>query len=329
MKLKKKGIAILWILIFTMIVCGFKKKSITLDTESRILYQNCSVAKIVSDIERDREEAKKLYDDCYYVILGKITEIAKNNKAVVISDVSDVAQKTIKCSASDKVVTETIKNLKVGDIVKVYGKTKMDIWNKHISVDASQITKAETVDISETVYSFIDEKMFDISKMDIRDLDDGKVKYYVPSNWTQIEKGIVKSDLGSMEGYQYTLNEMPGDLAVEPESFFVCYFDSKVKLKDRSQVGETKEIRKAIVGNILKSDGEKIKNNDLKKVKSHYGVEYYYYDGTYEDKEGKGHYVEFVFQDVGYDGMVVYLYVYKQENHIDDILGVMRCLTVS
>lgn len=46
----------------------------------------------------------------------------------------------------------------------------------------------------------------------------------------------------SIEGFQYILNEIPQESEIEPESFFVCYFDSNAKLKDRGQ----KEIKKGL-----------------------------------------------------------------------------------
>ena len=329
MKFRIKGTIIILILLSTMMLCGFKKKPVTLDTETSFLFQNISVEKIASDVEKDSDLAKEKYDGSYYMILGKIIEISKDNKNITVSGASNSARATVECSASDKAVIAAMKELKVSDTVKVYGKTKVGLINKDVSLEILQITSAEITDISETAYSFIDGKSYDTKNMSSRELADGKVKYFIPHNWIDVERNIVKNDLGSMEGYQYTLNEISGDLAVEPESIFVGYFNSKEKLRDRSQIGETREIRKTIIANILKTGGERVKNSEIKKRKSYYGAEYYYYDGAYEDKQGKGHHVEFVFQEVDNDGMVVYLYVYNEENHMDDILSVMRCLAVS
>lgn len=125
--------------------------------------------------------------------------------------------------------------------------------------------------------------------------------------------------------FQYILSEIPTESATEPESFFVCYFDSNAKLKDRGQKRDKKGIRKAIVDNIL---GEDVKNKEIKKSETYYGTEYYYYVDAYTDKQEQLHRIEFVFQEAGDEGMVVFLYVYEKEKHLEDILTVMRFLEV-
>lgn len=330
---RRMKVILVFILIFVaMVSCGwlFKKKEFTLDTENRILYQNSSADQILADIEKNSDTAKGIYDDGYYAVSGKITDISKNKKSLVIGSANDSDEASIECTVSDKVLIGKIEKLKTGEAVKVYGKVKVSSFHNDISMEIEQIASTEASDVSETMYSYIDGKTYDVSNMSARNLADGKVKYYIPRDWTEVEKNIINSKLGNMEGYQYTLNEISGELAIEPESIFVCYFDSKSKLKDRSQKSKTKEIRKTIIDNILQTDGKGIKAGEIKEKKSYYGTEYYYYDDAYTDKLKHGHHVEFVFQEDATDGMIVYLYVYKEENpnHIDDILCVMRCLEI-
>ncbi|MCM1124316.1 MAG: hypothetical protein NC416_17180 [Eubacterium sp.] len=321
MKLRKKGILIPTILLFATLSCGFSlKKTVTLNTESRILYQNCSVDQLLSDIGKNFDVAKDKYDDGYYIIVGKIAEIADNNKEVVLGGDKGNSQGTITCSVDQSMIA----GYRNSDIVKVYGEVKISgSQNKpKIKMDLVKIEKADGYAAVDTKYSYIEGGTYDTAVMQEQKLHGGKVKYYVPKEWGAVEYNIVP-DLGDMEGYQYVLNALPDKPAVEPESLFVCYFDSKNKLSDRDQVNETKAIRKLIVTNILGA-------NDLKetKRKTYYGTEYYYYVGTYKDKQEETHRVEFVFQDIKNEGMVVYLYVYEQEEHVNDIMCVMRCLTV-
>lgn len=330
---QRMKISVVFILVsVTMILCGwlFKKKEFVLDTEKRILYQHSSVNQIIADMEKNSDTAKEKYDDGYYAVSGEISDISKNKKTLFIGTANDGDTTSIECTASDKALIEKIEALKNGENVKVYGKVKVSSFRNNVSMEIAQITSVEASVASETMYSYIDGKTYDSSNMVTRNLADGKVKYYIPRNWIKVEKDIINSKLGNMEGYQYTLNEISGELAVEPESIFVCYFDSKTKLKDRSQKSKTKEIRKTIIDNILQIDGKGIKAGEIKEKKSYYGTDYYYYDGAYTDKQEQGHHVEFVFQENANDGMIVYLYVYKEENlnHMDDILCVMRCLEI-
>lgn len=330
---QKVKISVVFILVsVTMILCGwlFEKKEFVLDAEKRILYQHCSVNQIITDIEKNSDAAKEKYDDGYYAVSGKISAVSKNKKSLFIGTADGEEVTSIECTTSDKALIEEIKSLKIGENVRVYGKVKIFSFHDGASMETEQIASTEALATPETAYSYIDGKTYDISNMVARNLAGGKVKYYIPHNWTEVEKDIIKTNLGSMEGYQYTLNEISGELAVEPESIFVCYFDSKTKLKNRSQNSKTKEIRKTIIDNILQIDGKGIKTGEIKEKKSYYGTEYYYYDDAYTDKQEQGHHVEFVFQENANDGMIVYLYVYKEENpnHMDDILCVMRCLEI-
>ena len=52
------------------------------------------------------------------------------------------------------------------------------------------------------------------------------------------------------------------------------------------------------------------------------------YQDAYKDILGQGHHVEFVFQKVDTDGIIVYLYIYTDANHVNDIMYLMRLLNV-
>lgn len=328
MRVQRKSAAILFILLIIAISCGFtfKKKVVVLDTENHILYKNCSVGQIFSDMKKDEDLAKEVYDDGYYAIEGAIKEISTNHKTVIIEEDKDHdTTLSIECSASDKSLIAKIGDLKVGETVVVYGKIKVSAIQSKVSIEAVQITRGSGGTESETKYSYIDGSTYDIASMDNRTLADGKVKYFISEKWAGVEKNNLENNTQSMEGFQYILNEIPTESATEPESFFVCYFDSNAKLNDRGQANDKKGIRKAIVDNILGAD---IENKEIIKIKTYYGSEYYYYVGSYNDKQEQPHRVEFVFQEVGNEGMVVYLYVYKEEKHLEDILSVMRFLEI-
>lgn len=325
MSVRKKGVAILFILVITAISCGFtfKKKVVTLDTESYVLYKNCSVGQISAELEKDQDSAKEMYDDGYYAIMGKIKEIAKNNKFLVIEDEKGTGEMTIKCIVAEKSVIAEMSDLKLEESVVVYGKMKVSAFQGNVSVDMVHIIRENGQTGLETQYSSLDGKNYDIANMYTRTLADKKVKYYIPQKWAEVEINNLKNNQKSMEGYQYILNGIQEETATEAENFFVCYFDSKEKLADRGQKNDKEGIRKAIVDNIL---GTNIKRSDIKKIDTYYGTKYFYYVGKYDDKQEQSHRIEFVFQEVEEDGMVVYLYVYEKEKHLDDILAVMRFL---
>lgn len=110
---------------------------------------------------------------------------------------------------------------------------------------------------------------------------------------------------------------------------FVCYFDNEeyVDLNDRDS---TALIEKAIIANILKEDPAKLRKRfPLKTIDSYYGTRYTYYRDKYTDSLNDGYNVEFAFQQDGKKGIIVYLYVYKNPDHIDSVMLTMRMLTVN
>ena len=62
MNAQRKSIAVFILMFIALISCGFgfKKKSVTLNTEKYIFFKNCSVEQILSDLRRDEDSAKFL-----------------------------------------------------------------------------------------------------------------------------------------------------------------------------------------------------------------------------------------------------------------------------
>ncbi len=327
MNAQRKSIAVFILMFIALISCGFgfKKKSVTLNTEKYIFFKNCSVEQILSDLRRDEDSAKDMYDDGFYAIEGVVNEISGNHKSVIIGNEKDSDKLTIECTAAEKSVVEALGDLKPGEKVVVYGKIKISALQGNLTVKTTQMIRAGEETVSGTKYSLIEGSSYDMAVMKRKTLAGGKVEYYIPEKWAEVEVDNRKNNKKSMEGYQYVLNEISGE--VEAEDFFVCYFDSSTLLNDQGQKSDKKGIRKAIVDNILKTD---IKKSEIEKIDAYYGSEYYYYDGSYTDKQEQKHRIEFVFQEAGDDGMVVYLYVFDagKEKHLEDILAVMRFLEV-
>lgn len=255
-----------------------------------------------------------------------MSEISKKYKDVIITSINGEHEGTIKCSSSDKDIIEYVKTLSNDDIVKVYGEFSVSFINGDLSMDISKLEKVSTnIPTSNTCYSLLNENTVDVKDMYVRTLANDQITYYIPAEWSEVEYNIKDNDLGNIEGFQYRLNEIPQSATVQPESLFVCYFDNKL-LKNSSDKGETDLIERAIIANILDKNADSLDKFPTKKVSTYYGTKYQYYQDAYKDILGQGHHVEFVFQKVNTDGILVYLYIYTDENHVDDIIFLMRLL---
>ncbi len=179
-------------------------------------------------------------------------------------------------------------------------------------------------------YGLTNGKTIKKSDMVERTLNDGKVKYYVPKYWTgdKVEINVQDNDLGYAEGYQYVLNKIPGSTDNEPESFFVCYFKYDGNLQKSTSRSSVKPIEKAIAENIEDKEILRFPTREVKKT--YYDARYQYYLGNYNDpvQANDAYYTEYVFEQDGEDGLVMYIYVYSKPKHIDDIMFVTRFLEI-
>lgn len=320
-----------FILIFSLgiLLCGFifNSPEMILDTETNIVYQNYSIDKVLADFAADGGQAKDNYGKTKVVLLAKVSEISKNFKTVTLVSVSGTQEGTIKCSSSDKNIIDCVKTLSEGDIVRVYGEFSVSLVGSNLSMETAKIEKTTITSVSSSLYSILNGNTVDIEALYARTLANNKITYYIPAEWSEVEYDIVDNGLGSMEGYQYRLNEISQEAAVQPESLFVCYFDNKL-LKYSRDKSETDLIEKAIIANILDKNPDSLDKFPTKKLDTYYNVRYQYYQDAYKDILGQGHHVEFVFQQVNTDGIIVYLYVYNDANHLDDIMFLMRLLEV-
>ena len=323
----KRILAVVLVICASFFLCGaswFNKTKVVIDTENNYVYKYCTADTMLSEFKNNRKEAKKKYQDEQVLLSGKVVSIGKNGKNIILSGrtTSDIA---IDCSY-DKELRESALAYNVGESVALYGQITVDAIDNDIHLKAVKIVKVPTSITSNNMYYLLDGSSFDKMKATKVTLNNGGVEYYIPSIWTRqgIQHNIMEEKLGSIEGYQYTLNKLETNNST-PESLFVCYFNNKTQLSDYlNDSDETELIEKAIVENILGSVGM----FPSKEVKTYYGSKYTYYIGSFKSTldTGSGYHTEFVFQADGEEGIVVILYVYKDTKHISDVLFVSRFL---
>ena len=320
-----RKIALLYLLIvcFSSILCG-AKTLVELDTETNIVYQSIGADKVLSDFSKDEKAAKNTYDDGYYLLYGNVTSKNKNNKEISVGAIDLKTQEKIVCKFSDRADINYVGGLSVGNTVRIYGKLSVGFKNA-LSLKAKGISKIDSLKASDDAYSVQDGNEIKKSSMKNRTIknssDEVAVSFYIPSDWQDVEHDISKDKLGSISGYQYRLNEI-NNKDPYAESFFVCYFDKNTGV-DMNDKGNNKLIEEAILRNIL--DKDNLGAFPLKSVKTYYDAKYKYYRSTFLKSTGDKYKVEVVFQEKG-DGILVYLYVYNNPRHVNDIMVMMRLL---
>lgn len=329
MKNKRRKVVILLAFFMVMQLCSFSfsPTSVAIDTENKRVYEYCVADQILSEFVSDERTAKDKYNGNYYLVSGKINSMKKKGNGLVLGGISSDFEKIIKCSCSDKEIKSDILEFAVGDNVSIFGKMSIDVIDKDIHLSVEKIIKTPSATKSSASYFLLDGSNIDYNTMISRTLNNGGVTYYIPSQWKQVEYNISGEDIGTIEGYQYVLNKISGSADSVPESFFVCYFNNKEQLADFNDAKETKLIEKAIIKNISGNVGK----FPAKEVKTYYGTKYQYYLGKYTDilETGSGYHVEYVFQQDSNEGVIIYLYVYKESKHISDIMFVTRFLEIS
>ena len=309
-------------------LCGagwFGDTKVAIDTEANKVYQYVSASDLIIDFIKDEKAATKEYDKDYVLLTGKVKSVGKDGKNLEVYGKANT-QLAVLCTY-DKALKTMASAYKVGDSIALYGQIKVGTIDKQIHMKVEKICVAPTDVTSEDMYYLLDGTSYNKADAQKVLLDNGRVEYYIPSFWEEIQHNISQENLGSIEGYQYVLNQMAGSQDTTPESLFVCYFDNRTQLADYlNDSDETELIEKAIVENIL----GKVGRFPSKEVKTYYGSEYTYYSGAFKNafETGAGYHTEFLFQADGDEGVVLVLYVYKDTKHISDVLFLTRFLEV-
>ncbi len=325
---KRKITAVLLAVCICLSLCGagwFDTAKVVVDTENNKVYQYLTADEIVSAFAADSKAAKTEYDKQPLLLYGKVVSVGKDGKNIVLTGSSSTAV-TIECIC-EKSLRPAARMYAAGDMIAIYGEVTVGILSGDLYFTVDKITALPSSALSKNMYYLLDGTSYNRQNTTKVTLNQGGVEYYVPDTWTssKIQHSIKKENLGTMEGYQYILNKLsPADPV--PESLFVCYFDNDTQLAYASDAKETKLIEKAIVENILGSVG----SFPTKKVSTYYGAEYNYYDGVFKNalEAGEGYRTEFIFQADGEDGIVVVLYVYREAEHIKDVLFLTRFLEI-
>ncbi|HAG70049.1 MAG TPA: hypothetical protein DCL38_08750 [Lachnospiraceae bacterium] len=316
--------SILLMLPVMLLLCGFLFNTVTVmvDTEKNQVYEYASADDILSDFGRDQDAAEKKYKGGYYIVSGRVESISSRGGTVMMVGPS-VTDDRIICECPRSLRSEAL-TYSAGSGLCVYGRITVDLFDKEIHIQAQKLAPSGTA-AKKGMYYLIDGSSIDKSRMITRTLQDGNVRYMIPAAWKGAEHSIKDDKLGSIEGYQYVLNKLPGNTDTVPESFFVCYFDNE-NLAISDDRKETKLIERAVIDNICgKGSADSFRSRD---VTTYYGARYNYYVGDYTDKMNNGYHVEFIFQKNGDDGLVMYLYVYKNARHLSDVMFVTRFLEI-
>lgn len=322
----KRMLTLLLAIPMMLFLCGlgFNNVTVLVDTENNYVYEYVSTDDILTDFAKDNNVATRRYENGYYIISGKVENISKKGDTIDISGAL-VTDSHIICSCPKALRSEALK-FKAGDGIGVYGKVTVDLIDKDIHILAEKLVSAPEGVKSGSFY-LLDGKNINKNSMSTRTLNNGKIKYRIPAAWKGVEHSIVEDEIGTIEGYQYVLNHLPGSTDTVPESFFVCYFDNASRLENTDDKDETELIEKAIINNISgEGKGDSARTRD---VTTYYGAKYNYFIGSYTDVDesgNNGYHVEYIFQKNGTDGLIMYLYIYKDAKHLSDVFFVTRFL---
>ena len=325
----KRFISLLPVFLMVTVLYGFSFKNVTvrIDTEDNRVYEYITADDILSDFAKDVDGAKGEYKDSYYIVSGKIESISQKGDSIKVVGTS-VVDNHIICSCPKKLRSEAL-TYKAGERIGVFGKISVDLIDKEIHLEAEKLVTAPAAIKNGTFY-LLDGTNLVKNSMSSRTLNNGTIRYSIPAAWKEVEHSITGEGIGTIEGYQYVLNQLPGNPDTVPESFFVCYFDNTSKLANIDDRKETRLVEKAIINNISgEGKGDSARTRD---VTTYYGAKYNYYVLSYNDElnTGKnGYYVEYIFQKNGNEGLVMYLYVFREPKHLSDVMFVTRFLEMA
>lgn len=300
---------------------------VVLDVTKNVVYQNIMADTIIARFDDSVSTAKDRYNGGNYAILGKVSGLGKNGRTFRIKAM-DGGGSTIECTVNS--ILSDRPSLKVGDVVQVYGRVKINSWLENsieVSVRSYSVTTATTT--SENLFSMINGSCIDRNTMLYRKMAQDCFTYRIPESWAGVEYALPEDS--GVKGYQYKLNELTGDGLAE--SVFLFYVDKRL-LEDAGDISKPTRVQKAIIRNIL--GNESIlhryvplldRDIDMITLTTDY-ASFASYSGNYQDPNGVNYRVEFMFLPSDNKGMRCLLYVYQRENHVDDVLLMMRNMDI-
>ena len=312
-----------------LLLCGFffDKPTVLVDTDRNRVYEYVRADQILSDFSENEEGARDKYIYGCYLVSGKVKSVSNTGDTVLIEGASGTGGHIV-CSCSND-LTATALKYSPGDEICVYGMFAEKMFDRDIHLAADKLA-ASAGAVKSGAYYLMDGTHMDKGSMTKRTLAEGRAEFLIPASWKGVEHSIVKEGLGTIDGYQYVLNKLPGSRDNTPESLFICYFDNASRLEIADDKKETKLIEKAIINNISgdgKADSFRLRKNE----RTYYGATYDYYLGSYTDAldtGSNGYHAEYIFHKDGEDGLVMYLYIYKNARHLSDVMFVTRFLTL-
>lgn len=317
-------LSILLIASLTLCGAGWYYNVVMLDDTSHIMYEHRTVDALLEDYSTDKSGFYNKYNDTYSVLWGEVESVSADGKSLTISALNSESSRKVTCKTSDARLADEAKGLTVGTAVQVYGKVSVNWFTKDVTLTMTKLETAAESAYSDNLYSSISGTDYDLDNMPLVTLANAGVTYHIPQSWTAVEKTLENERL---EGYQYCLNEINRATA-KAESLFIFYFDYEKCLRKLSDRANPQEVQVAIINNILKKDPGTSLEFSRTNFKTYYDATYNYYGDTYTNPETRITYrVEFVFETVGNEGLMVYLYVVNNENelrHIDDAMMVLR-----
>ena len=287
---------------------------VVIDTEKHPVYEYISA----SDLLTKSAAAEEAYRNRYFLITGEVDSVAADGSSITLTGGNGV----LRCECDIGVYSDAAA-CRRGDKVALYGRYTVGLFDNERHFTVYGITAPPANYGSHEMYYTGDGSSFDRTAAKERTLSDGHVVYYIPAKWQEIEIDIRENKLGMIEGREYVLNKTPGSSDAEPELLFICYFDKKL-LKEQGDVAhKARDTEKAIVKNI---EGKVTGFFPSKTAYTYYDSTYKYYLGKYSDPAqlGRGYHTEYVFCEDGDRGIIVLLYVYREEKHLSDVMFAAR-----
>ena len=314
--LVKRILCILLLAVTFILNCGlsFNTAIVDMDPEENPSYQYADMSELAAAVRADRAADKYKYEHYWSYGIVSALNLGKRTVSVAPADNENVS---VEFKNDGKTVGDS---LAVNDNVRLFFRVTKGVLGK-ASLEIDRIERAGIKNVTGTVYSTAGGAALRIGEENKRVIADGKVSFYIPDSWKNVEADIRENELGSIDGYQYKLNKL-GKGEAYSECLFVTYFD-KTKMVDVNDMGDNKRIEKAIVKDILKKEASG--KFPLREITAPYGPKYKYYRGNFKRSTGETYLTEFVFQEQG-DGIVVVLYLYKDKKHLDDIMNVLRTI---
>ena len=143
MKQKRRIMVLVMLILTSAFLSGWvwNNKETVMDVDKIFVYKNEPVEYFLLRSASNSDSLKDEYQNQYFMMYGRLRSKSSDNSKVEIGMTTVNSPRVLACTASDEDVIASIADVRIGDLVKVYGKMTVGLLDGKWTMTIHKIEK--------------------------------------------------------------------------------------------------------------------------------------------------------------------------------------------